>query len=789
MAKALLSRIRNSAALTAPNTPGILPEDEYPTKPHPALAHDRYTTDLDNLHEFLATEEHQVSKLDPKELKAWEEETMLLEQRYFFTASTDNKWSEYTFEAWQKSLVLLVLRHVVQIQRSEGSSSAKDGMSKLYEPSRAKTNHKDEAFMQAAKFCPEILYKHALKINEETIDDDLDAYARLIHPGHYVSSTRTIVSNPQWQSSWSIIQTFKDNTKAQIERVNAIISYEVERLILAVMPHGDSTNIFRMLVHEREKYIQEQYANEHEQRVPYNVTRSFEYLKDKCTGTNERMSVLLRYTLINHERQHHQNVLDWSRSFLQLQRAAGKFGNTFSSDQDKRTFYHDPFVGQLTSAEMKTLNAGSFLIDKDQLFDVDRLESYVSSRLNSFPMRFTPDKRTKDFIENKKKLFASVYPKQRTSPRKRKRTHTQDTSHNFIASANQQQTFSRSHENKGKVQWSRQQTTRQNYNTSHNSRDKNSYNQSPRQWNGNNSKHQQRNSGNHIQRNDGNRNSSFTGDSRNSSFHKGHSSYTQNNRFKRNSSNPPLKNHNNGSNVPPRQDRDRQHDNKKNNNFNPAKGQGNQGNRRPPRNFSTTWNRSSKWCSFCNMSGHTLENCYKRQRIRRSREYRNVMMSIPEDQHDQMDTVIDAVGNDYCTVCCDPNCAVTSDCMDPYAQCPNGPNEDIDAARTILLAEESAPLLHMVEQEKGVTQSDALEQQQHENDTEQLRHQPHDSTALLHEDSVERRPVFRPEYQQEDVHELEQSQQESYLGEQRQHRPQYDDNYSEEDCNHGFNRE
>ena len=88
-------------------TPGILPEDEYPTKPHPSLAHSNYSTDLDDLHEFLSTEEAQLAKLNQRDLESWDEEGMLLEQRYFFTATTDNKWSKYTFDSWTSSLVLL----------------------------------------------------------------------------------------------------------------------------------------------------------------------------------------------------------------------------------------------------------------------------------------------------------------------------------------------------------------------------------------------------------------------------------------------------------------------------------------------------------------------------------------------------------------------------------------------------------------------------------------------------------------------------------------------------------
>ena len=89
-----------------------------------------------------------------------------------------------------------------------------------------------------------------------------------------------------------------------------------------------------------------------------------------------------------------------------------------------KTFYYSQFVGQLTASEPRTLNAGGFLQTTSDQFYQGRLEQYVVGH-ERFSPKFHPDKRTKEFISSKKKLFSSVYPKTRNkTKRKRKASDT-----------------------------------------------------------------------------------------------------------------------------------------------------------------------------------------------------------------------------------------------------------------------------------------------------------------------------------------------------------------------------
>ena len=72
-----------------------------------------------------------------------------------------------------------------------------------------------------------------------------------------------------------------------------------------------------------------------------------------------------------------KNVLDWSRSFLDLTRAAERFETPPTDVSElaayRKTFYYDPFVGQLTANELRTLNSGGFLQATSHQFDQDKL--------------------------------------------------------------------------------------------------------------------------------------------------------------------------------------------------------------------------------------------------------------------------------------------------------------------------------------------------------------------------------------------------------------------------------
>ena len=83
MAKELLKRVQLSTTLNAPTTAGVLPQDEYPTKPHQVLVHSSTQTDLTAIHEVLSTGVDTLSVGDETR-EAWVKELKSLQARYFF---------------------------------------------------------------------------------------------------------------------------------------------------------------------------------------------------------------------------------------------------------------------------------------------------------------------------------------------------------------------------------------------------------------------------------------------------------------------------------------------------------------------------------------------------------------------------------------------------------------------------------------------------------------------------------------------------------------------------------
>ena len=205
MAEELLKRVQNSTALNAPVTAGLLPQDEYPRRPHQLLANSTVQTDLATIHEFLETNLEDTT-LDTEAREAWEKETRTLHSKYFFTASTTNKWSKFTFDTWEADIKTLVLMHVVAQYSSIESSAEGSGSRKLFEPSTAKVTSNHTARSRASKFCPELLYDHGLQINTETINDDLNKYAKLIHPSQYANAT--VGTERQRQTAKASVQIF-----------------------------------------------------------------------------------------------------------------------------------------------------------------------------------------------------------------------------------------------------------------------------------------------------------------------------------------------------------------------------------------------------------------------------------------------------------------------------------------------------------------------------------------------------------------------------------------------------
>ena len=57
-----------------------------------------------------------------------------------------------------------------------------------------------------------------------------------------------------------------------------------------------------------------------------------------------------------------------------MERFADPPTTTAGKKSFRKTFYHDPFVGQLTTSEIRTLNAGNFLLKTNELLDQEKLE-------------------------------------------------------------------------------------------------------------------------------------------------------------------------------------------------------------------------------------------------------------------------------------------------------------------------------------------------------------------------------------------------------------------------------
>ena len=156
-----------------------------------------------------------------------------------------------------------------------GSGSRQEGKH-LFQPST--TKERDGASTprgRASMFCPELLYDHALVINERNIDQDLDDYAKRVHPSqHAIANSK----EPHDGKSAAAQQ--------HIDRINQIISHECERLILLVMPNGENTSIFKRLLHHRSKYLEDSYKDP-EKYGPYNADQSFHFSSSTAPATTK----------------------------------------------------------------------------------------------------------------------------------------------------------------------------------------------------------------------------------------------------------------------------------------------------------------------------------------------------------------------------------------------------------------------------------------------------------------------------------------------------------------------
>ena len=668
----LLKKVKQGNLTTTVASTGQT-ESQYPRRPHRTLVGAKTTTDLDVLHQMM---ELDIEDLNGSQSTIDDITTARsqLEDKYLFTASTENKWSKFFFNRWKDNVIHVVLEHVSKIATIERSRAILgEGGRRLLQPSLRNVAdigpHADPS-NTAGKFCADLVWKHPLIINEDTFNQDLEEWSRDINPVNH--SNLTSQSRALKQEAETAITAFKDNTRVQLRRLQGIVSHEVERLILKIMPKGENTQIFQSLLHERIKYIEAEQDRQaatigndlnaptaQYQPVPYNAQQTFDYLERCCTGSNERMSIVYSYSLINHERQSDQGILAWSRSFKQMLREKAKF-DPLPDDPDKkevhhRTYYHDPFVGQLTAKELSLLSAGGFLQDTSVIFDVDKLEQFVAGRASTFPTnKFRPDQRTRDFIQSKKAAFSSVAPKTgRSSNGKKRRSNDSHDKHTLYADSH-----TRSSKQRKSHKITKSQDTR---------RDSFAY-----QYTGNKGKSKGKGKGKAKGKGKGKGKVS-----KGKNYGRGHHSSQY------------------GDRQGPRSSDDRWRD--KNNPQNSSY----RGNRKQnaPSTSPTSYSGPAPWCHFCNRSGHQTRFCWKRQKVTRSRLYKDVMIAAEDSTKPHLEKVMNAIGNPYCQTCCDPMCPVSIEQDNPDIECPHGESEGISAAKTILLTDHT-PLADFIAEQK-----------------------------------------------------------------------------------------
>ena len=148
------------------------------------------------------------------------------------------------------------------------------------------------------------------------------------------------------------------------------------------------------------------------------------------------MAVITLFALLSMERRKDQDVYAWSTSFKPLLRKLKHHvGQDKVDDSTMSTIYYQPFIGQLTSKELTTLNSGGFLLDGDTNaaaepesedegeegedgededepedkiappFDITALEEYCSRNTAQFPKNFHMDSRTSGYLRESKRVY------------------------------------------------------------------------------------------------------------------------------------------------------------------------------------------------------------------------------------------------------------------------------------------------------------------------------------------------------------------------------------------------
>ena len=113
----LLKKVKQGNLTTSVASTGQT-ETQYPRRPHRTLVGAKTTTDLDVLHQMM---ELNIEELNGSESTIEDIITAKsqLEDKYLFTASTENKWSIFFFNRWKDNVIHVVLEHVSKIAAIE----------------------------------------------------------------------------------------------------------------------------------------------------------------------------------------------------------------------------------------------------------------------------------------------------------------------------------------------------------------------------------------------------------------------------------------------------------------------------------------------------------------------------------------------------------------------------------------------------------------------------------------------------------------------------------------------
>ena len=684
----LIARLEKNSILGAIST-DERPGDEYPKSGHPSLqTTDRPPTELNDLYDVLdrVKERSERNKSKQDTLAAYRRK---YEESYTFYATESNKWDPVSYDSWAWSLKHLVIDHILQVQRLLPSLSASQvhlfsTQGKAISSASASNNAK-AALLQ---FIPELLMKHTCVIDETTIKDDLDKHALDTHPAKYALQSKA-PTNSGRASAQETISVFKESTLSQLKKLSSIISHEVERLILRLMPKQEDAPIFRRLLQHRIAYVDSQYRiADVSLRKPYNAEMSLEFLKKTCTGSNKRMSIITMFALLSMERKKDQDVYAWSTSFKPLLRKLARYLGQDKLDGDlMSTIYFQPFIGQITSKELTTLNSGGFLIDdgaedhskydaedgedgeedeggKDKgdsedkseskfvpPFDITALEEYCSRNATQFPRVFHMDQRASDYMRESKRGYELISPSLRSpSGTKRKASvlHAdaeEDHQDILFADSKRQATSSRRPDPHGRSGRPDRRVNRKRH-----------FRVRPRQAPGyfmdyKGDSRQQHHKGKGKDKGKGRgKGKGKKGKDRERDRGRASSGYTRqaNNRYFDRSQKPPHKDHK------------------------PAF---------PPRNDGLCW--------YCNKPGHTRRNCPELVRLQNNNTFKTSLAAIPKNLHSDVLTIACGVRNPYCTECCRPDCSLTLTPEDDNATCSFPPSDSFTEAKSCFYSDQS----------------------------------------------------------------------------------------------------